>query len=155
MTYDSIKQWFLSVLAKEEQNRPAPIIAEEAPAPDNAPATLPNTCPRCGANLFHEVSPNIKRCSQCGHQERFERKRTIVPPIIVKPSTAPIACASCGNSILQEVGGGGWRCQACGGQTGISHSNGIKRSELETFAGGQMKMSPPDFLMALARFGRR
>ncbi len=151
MIYDSIKQWFLRVIAEEEK-QPAPIGS----AQDNSNTPqAPNACPQCGSNLFVEITGTVRRCAQCGFQGRPRPKPASVPPAIVKRTAAPTACLSCGSALLQEVGGGGWRCQACGAQTGIEGGNGISRSELETFSGGDMKMNPPNFFMALARLRGR
>src|SRR6266568_6464754 len=95
--WDSVKQWFLGVLA-EEQNRPI-IAAEQAPAPDK---TSPNTCPRCGApNSFNEVAANILRCCACGFQGVPPRKTPSIPPIIGKRIATPARCSACGSELVQ------------------------------------------------------
>src|SRR5258708_16628819 len=59
---------------------------DATPAPESSDGRV---CPKCGSRLV-EIAANILRCQQWGYQERFEKKRTSVPPIIVKPDvTAP------------------------------------------------------------------
>jgi hypothetical protein len=76
------------------------------------------------------------------------------PPVAHPPGS----CSRCGSTLFSYPGGAGKRCQGCGTQTDVVHSNGVKRSELDTFSGGRMKMNPVPFFMALARirgFGGR
>ena len=35
---------------------------KESPVQDNAPATLPDACPRCGSVLFAEITETVRRC---------------------------------------------------------------------------------------------
>jgi len=134
----------------------APIVKkEETSAPDNSP--IPNgapACPRCGGILV-EVSANILRGCQYGFQTTAPARRPTLPPIIVKPSTMPSACPICHDTLMQQIGAE-WRCAGCGWQSGTNQpTNGVPRSELETFSGARAKINPPNFFTALARFGRR
>ncbi|SRR6266481_1453716 len=132
-----------------------PIIAQETSAPDNSPIpTGAPTCPRCGGILV-EVSANILRCCQDGFQTTAPARRPTLPPMITKPSSQPAACPNCAATLMQEVGPE-WRCAACGWQSGSGQpTNGISRSQLDTFSGGHAKINPPNFFIALARLGRR
>jgi DNA-directed RNA polymerase subunit M/transcription elongation factor TFIIS len=153
------------------------ITAAEMPVsePEPVPTAVPErakvipaggdvaACPKCASTLFVEITQGIRRCQQCGHQERVEPNRVVVPPVVVKlPRAAtPSECPACGSSLLQAVGGGGLRCQACGNQTNVEHSNGLSRKDLESYDGkpahAQMQAPASAFFQALARmrgFGR-
>jgi hypothetical protein len=89
-------------------------------------------------------------------------KQEATEPAVVKPlvvekagTMAPGACPRCGSTLFSYPGGSGKRCQACGLQTGMPRSNGVKRSELESFSGGRMKMNTAPFFQALARLRGR
>jgi len=131
MIYDSVKQWFLGVLAKE-QKQPEPIITLREEERQNAPATSPNRCPQCGSNLFVEVTGTVKRCQQCGHQGTVPARPASVPPTFTKRTGMPSQCPACHSSLLTQIGDG-WRCGACGHQPQMALPQGIARSQLETF----------------------
>ncbi len=133
---------------------PEPVNIEKKEAP--APATSPNTCPQCGSSLFVEITGTVRRCAQCAFQQAVAPQRAAVGvPIITKPSTAPSACLNCGGTLLQQVGPE-WRCQACGWQSGTNQpTNGVPRSQSESFSGGPAKINSGGFYTALARLGLR
>jgi ribosomal protein L37AE/L43A len=152
---------------REQQKSNNETVCPSVPVPEpvqravvDKPATPgPGACPKCGG-LMVEIAANIRRCQQCGHQERFERERTIVPPIIMKPRpAAPAACPSCGSDLLQVISNG-YRCQQCGCQITEGHATGLSRKDLENYTGPspQAQMNGASFYRALARMrglGRR
>jgi hypothetical protein len=63
----------------------------------------------------------------------------------------PGACQKCGSTLFSYPGGAGKRCQTCGLQTGVVHSNGVPRSQLESFSGGRAQFNTRGFCVALTR----
>ena len=156
----SLREKLLALLSPGEE-KPSPVkapasvitVREEAAEgkrdEEKTPAPTGPACPKCGVPLV-EIAANIARCQQCGYQERFERKRTIVPPIVKPRAAAPAACPSCGSALLQAVGGG-TRCGQCGHQIVERHATGLSRAALETYDGppAHMQMNTPSFYRAL------
>jgi ribosomal protein L37AE/L43A len=170
----SLRDKLLSLLgqlpAEPQESNPAtpPIIAvrvESAPerkggsTHGGVPEISSDACPRCGS-AFTQITASIRRCQQCGRQERFEPPRPApVPPFVVKPAKAPGTCP-CGSELVQAVGGGGWRCAQCGVQAGVERSNGLSRKDLESYEGkpAHVQMNGSSFFyraLVGIQFGRR
>jgi hypothetical protein len=90
--------------------------------------------------------------------EEPKRNASAAAPLETEPEPPgypPGACQKCGSTLFSYPAGAGKRCQACGLQTGAVRSNGVPRSQLETWRSGTAKWNPPAFMQALVRLGRR
>lgn len=112
--------------------------------PVSAPA-LPPPCPRCqGPRVL--IGGVGLRCNGCG---AVFANPTDKSPISTVPETGPC----CSSPLLVRIPGGQRRCQQCGRQSGLLNqaTNGVPRSQVESFNGRRAQFNPRGFYVALAR----
>ncbi|MGC1581340.1 MAG: hypothetical protein WA766_07645 [Candidatus Acidiferrales bacterium] len=102
-----------------------------------------SACPRCGGPRVRIAGVPIK-CNGCG--ATFASQNDTEPTSISRNEGA-----CCPSPLLQRIPGG-WRCAQCGTQTNLNQpTNGVPRSQAETFRGGRAKMNSGAFRQAFAR----
>jgi hypothetical protein len=110
--------------------------------PAGASEEIISPCRCGGARTF--INGCGFRCSQCG---ATYAKSTDTEPTSVVRDAGPC----CDSPLLTPIPGG-QRCNSCGWQSNLNQpTNGVPRSQLETFSGGRANFHPKGFMVALAR----